>query len=562
MTRAGTSPGTTPATVPGEGGHGRVSEQVDVVVVGAGIAGLYAIHRLRGQGLSVRCLEAADGVGGTWYWNRYPGARCDVESVDYSYSFDRQLEREWDWSERYAAQPEILRYLEHVADRYDLRRSIRFGVRVSSAVLDERAGRWRVGLDAGEVIEARFVVFATGSLSAARTPDIPGRDTFAGRTFHTARWPHEDVDFTGRRVGVVGTGSSGIQVIPILAERAEHLTVFQRSPNFSIPSPNRPHTDETRAAYRASYAERRRLSWESGGGSPHRPHPQNTFEVPEHERRAVYERQWQLGGVLFSKAFPDQMRSEEANAPAREFFAEKVRALIQDPALAAKLIPDDHPIGTKRICTDSGYYPTFNRENVTLVDLRATPIDEITPTGIRTGDVEHRLDDIVFATGFDALTGALAAIDIRGRAGRTLAAEWAAGPRTYLGLSAAGFPNLFVINGPGSASVLTNMVLASEHQLDWVGETIAHLDERGLWGIEATADAQGQWVRRCAELAEATLFPRANSWYLGANVPGKPRVFMPFIGGFSTYQEIVADVVEHGYRGYALLPDPAADPTA
>ncbi|NKY43616.1 flavin-containing monooxygenase [Nocardia cerradoensis] len=529
---------------------------VDVVIVGAGFAGLYAIYRLRGQGLSVRCVEAAEGVGGTWFWNRYPGARCDVESIDYSYSFDPSLEQEWDWTERYAAQPEILRYLEHVADRYDLRRSITFGTRVIAARFEEEIGHWLVELADGSTLTARFVVFATGTLSAVHAPNLPGLETFTGRTFHTARWPHEDVDFTGRRVGVIGTGSSGIQIIPILAERADHLTVFQRSANFSIPSPNGPHTAETRAAYRASYAERRRLSWDSGGGSPHRPHDKGTFEVSEQERLEIYERQWQLGGVLFSKAFPDQMNTDEANAPAREFFAAKVRTMIEDPALAAKLIPTDHAIGTKRICTDSGYYPTFNRPNVALADLREAPIDEVTPTGVRRGDIDHPIDDLIFATGFDALTGALAAIDIRGRAGHSLRDEWAAGPRTYLGIEVAGFPNMFIVNGPGSASTFTNMVLSAEHQVDWIGDTITHLDSRNLWGIEATSSAQDKWVRHCAELAENTLFPRANSWYMGANVPGKPRVFMPYLGGFATYRKRVAESVAEGYRGFALLRTP------
>jgi cation diffusion facilitator CzcD-associated flavoprotein CzcO len=532
------------------------SEQVDVVVVGAGVAGLYAIHRLRGQGLSVRCVEAGDGVGGTWYWNRYPGARCDVESIDYSYSFDPALEQEWDWTERYATQPEILSYLEHVADRYDLRRSIRFGTRVVAAVLDEHAGRWELALDDGGTITARFAVFATGSLSAARVPELPGLDTFTGRTFHTARWPHEGVDLTGRRVGLIGTGSTGIQLTPVLAEQAGHLTVFQRSPNYSIPSPNRPHTAATRAEYRATYRRRREQSLASGGGSPHRPHPRNTLEVSEPERRAVFERQWELGGVLFSKAFPDQLRDERANAEARAFFEEKVRAVIADPQLADRLIPDDHPIGAKRICTDSGYYETFNRGDVTLVDLRESPLVEVTPTGIRTTTDHHLLDDVVFATGFDALTGALAAIDVRGRGGFALREAWANGPRTYLGLTVAGFPNMFVITGPGSPGVLTNMILAAEHHIDWVGQVIAHLDAEESWGVEATEQAQDGWTRHCSELAGTTLLPRANSWYLGANVPGKPRMFMPYVGGFAAYREVVADVVADGYRGFVQLPHP------
>jgi len=533
-------------------GGTREPETLDAVIVGAGVAGLYAIHRLRGQGLSVVCVEVADGVGGTWYWNRYPGARCDVESIDYSYSFDPALEQEWDWSERYATQPEILRYLEHVADRHDLWRSIRFSTRVTSAQFDDASGHWSVHLDDGGTLTARFVVFATGSLSAARTPDIPGLADFAGRTFHTARWPHHDVDFAGRRVGIIGTGSSGIQATPILARQADHLYVFQRSANYSIPANNRPHTPLSRVEYRATYNERRRRSRESGGGSPHLPHPRNTLEVPAEERRAAYERQWELGGVLFSKTFPDQLRSEEANAEARAFFESKVRAMIKDPAVADLLIPRDHPIGTKRICTDSDYYATFNRGDVTLVDLRSTPITEITRTGIRTTVAEYKLDDLILATGFDAMTGSLAAIDIRGRGGRTLREAWAAGPVTYLGLGVAGFPNMFVVTGPGSPGVLANMILAAEHHVDWIADTIAYLDANGFATIEAGPDAQDAWVRHCAELADATLFPQANSWYLGANVPGKPRVFMPFIGGLGAYRTIVDEVVADGYRGFVL----------
>ncbi|GAA4554253.1 NAD(P)/FAD-dependent oxidoreductase [Pseudonocardia xishanensis] len=532
---------------------------MDVVVVGAGVAGLYAVHRLRAQGLSLVGVEAGSDVGGTWYWNRYPGARCDVESVDYSFSFDPQLEQDWDWSERYATQPEILAYINHVADRYDLRSAFRFATRVTSAVLDEKSGRWVLALDSGDVLCSRFVVFATGSLSAVRTPAIPGLDTFAGRILHTAMWPHEEVDFAGRRVGLIGTGSSGIQLTPIVAEQAAELTVFQRTANYSIPASNRPHTDETRAAYKAAYPERRRLSMTSGGGSPHTPYPRRTFEVDEAVRQEVFERQWELGGVLFAKAFPDQTRDEAANSEARAFYERKVRSLIHDPGVADKLIPRDHPIGTKRICTDSGYFETFNRPNVELVDLRATPIDEITPLGIRTGERVHELEDIVLATGFDALTGALGAIDIQGRGGRELRGEWAAGPTTYLGLGVADFPNMFIITGPGSPGVLTNMILAGEHHVDWVGDTIAYLDEHGLAGIEPTPEAQERWVHHCVELADSTLMVKANSWYIGANVPGKPRVFMPYIGGFGRYREIVADVVADGYRGFDLLEAPVRE---
>ena len=532
----------------------RPGTSVDAVVVGAGVAGMYMHHKLHELGFSVRGFEAGADVGGTWYWNRYPGARCDVESVDYSFSFSDELQQEWDWSERYATQDEILRYLGHVADRFDLRRDITFSTRVTSAAYDEDAHSWTVHADNGDVVTATYCIFATGSLSAARVPDIPGLDRFAGRWFHTAGWPHEGVDFTGRRVGIIGTGSSGIQSTPVIAEQAAHLHVFQRSANYSVPAGNHPHTDGSRAEYKATYAERRRASRESGGGSPHVPHPKGTHEVSEAERRDAYERRWELGGVLFSKTFPDQLASEEANAPAREFWEEKIRAIVEDPEVADTLIPDDHAIGTKRICTDSDYYATFNRDDVTLVDIRSAPIEEITPTAIRTAEATYELDDIVFATGFDAMTGSLTAIDIRGRDGRELRAEWAAGPRTYLGLMVAGFPNMFVITGPGSPSVLANMVLAAEQHVDWIGEAIAHLAETGRVAIEASEQAQDEWVRRGNELADRTLFPRANSWYVGANIPGKPRVFMPFIGGFGVYREICAEVAANDYEGFLLTP--------
>jgi cation diffusion facilitator CzcD-associated flavoprotein CzcO len=525
---------------------------VDVVVVGAGVAGLYMIHKLRSVNLTARCFEAGTDVGGTWYWNRYPGARCDVESVDYSYSFDPDLEQEWDWDERYATQPEILRYLGHVADRYDLRRSITFGTRVTSAEFDEQAGRWLVGTDSGEAWSARFCVFATGSLSAATVPDIPGLGEFTGRWYHTGLWPHEEVDFTGRRVGIIGTGSSGIQSAPVIARQAAQLHVFQRTANFSIPANNRPHTPESRAAYKATYAERRRKSLESGGGSPLESYPKNTLEVAPALRRSVYETRWEFGGVQFSKTFPDQLKDKAANDEAVAFFTEKTRAMIDDPATADLLIPVDHPIGTKRICTDTDYYPTFNRDNVTLVDIRSAPIERITPAGIRTAAAEYQLDDLVFATGFDAMTGALAKIDVRGRGGLALSTAWSAGPRTYLGLTVAGFPNMFVITGPGSPSVLANMILAAEHHVEWIADAITHLDASGRTAIEAGTQAQDRWVEYCNELADQTLFPSANSWYLGANIPGKPRVFMPFIGGFGVYRRICAEITADGYRGFVL----------
>lgn len=526
---------------------------VDVVVVGAGIAGLYALHKFRSQGLTVRVFEAADGVGGVWYWNRYPGARCDVESVDYSYSFDEALQQEWNWSEKYATQPEILAYLNHVADRFDLRRDIEFGARVTDTVLDESTLRWEVRTDTGTVVSARFVVLAVGPLSNANTPDIAGLDTFAGPVLHTSHWPHEGVDFTGQRVGVIGTGSSGIQAIPCIAEQAERLHVFQRTANYSVPAGNVPLDEETRRAQKANYAERRRLSMASGGGSPHQPHPKSALEVSEQERREAYQKRWELGGVLFSKTFPDQMVTREANDTARRFWEEKVRAVIDDPAVAELLVPNDHPIGTKRICTDTNYYQTYNRDNVELVNLRATPIERIDAEGLHTTEDYYRLDALVLATGFDAMTGSVAKLNIVGRDGLTLNQAWQEGPKTYLGLGVSGFPNLFNLTGPGSPSVLANMVLHSELHVDWVAGAIDYLDRNGATALEARPDAVDAWVAECAERAARTLMPTANSWYLGANVPGKPRVFMPFVGGFGVYGEIIAEVAAAEYKGFDVI---------
>jgi len=531
---------------------------LDVIVVGAGFAGLYALHKLRSQGLSVRALEAAPELGGTWYYNRYPGARCDVESVDYCYSFSDELQQEWNWTEKYATQAEILAYLKWVADKLDLRRDIALNTRVVSAVLDETTLRWTVTTDAGQVLSARFCLMATGPLSAALTPNLSGLDAFAGEILHTAQWPHDPVDFTGKRVAVIGTGSSGVQSIPLIAEQATHLYVFQRTPNYSVPAGNKPLSSEELDDIKAGYGERRRLSWRSGGGSPHITAPKPTMQFTPEERRAAFEKRWQLGGVLFSKTFPDQMIDLEANEEARKFYEDKVRAVIDDPAIADMLIPNDHPIGTKRICTDSNYFQTFNRPNVSLVSVRATPIESVDATGINTTGLSktkahYDIDMIVLATGFDAMTGALGAIAIVGRDGAALRDDWAHGPRTYLGLGVDGFPNLFLISGPGAPAVLANMVLHAEAQVNWIAEAIGYLDNHGYAAIEATVDGVDGWVAECARRAETTLFPKANSWYMGANVPGKPRGFMLFVGGFATYNDICAEVADAGYQGFDLV---------
>lgn len=550
---------------PATGGRGpptvrRVSSgsksYVDVVVVGAGFGGLYALHKFRSQGLSVRVFEAAPDVGGTWYYNRYPGARCDVESVDYCYSFSDELQQEWTWTEKYATQTEILAYINWVADKLDLRRDITFGTRVMSAVLDEQTLRWTVSTDVDESVEARFVVMATGPLSAALTPDINGLDTFRGEVYHTAHWPHEGVDFTGKRVAVIGTGSSGVQSIPIIADQAQQLYVFQRTPNYSVPAGNRPLTADEIADVKANYAERRRASWRSGGGSPHVAHPKLTMEATPEERRAAFQKRWELGGVLFSKTFADQMVSLESNDEARRFYEEKIRSVIDDPALADLLIPSDHPIGTKRICTDSNYFQTFNRPNVRLISVRNTPIEAIDETGIATTEERFEIDVLVLATGFDAMTGTLAKIDIVGRAGQRLVDDWSGGPRTYLGLGTDGFPNLFLVSGPGAPAVLANMVLHAEAHVNWIADVIGYLDGHGYTGIEPSASAVESWMAECAQRAEATLFTKANSWYVGANVPGKPRQFMLFIGGFGTYLDICNEVAAAGYKGFDLLKVP------
>jgi cation diffusion facilitator CzcD-associated flavoprotein CzcO len=526
---------------------------VDAVVVGAGFSGLYALHKLRSQGLSVCVFEAGPDVGGTWYYNRYPGARCDVESVDYCYSFSEELEQEWTWTEKYATQAEILRYINHVADRFDLRRDIRLSTRVTSAVLDERTLHWAVTTETGDVVSARFCLMATGALSAAMTPDFEGLETFGGEVYHTGHWPHQPVDFTGKRVAVIGTGSSGIQTVPVVADRADQLFVFQRTPNYSVPARNEPLTGEQVAEVKASYDERRRLSWRSGGGSPYIGTTKMAMDVSSEERRAAFEKRWQLGGVLFSKTFPDQMIDPAANEEARKFYEEKVRAVIDDSEVADLLIPTDHPIGTKRICTDSNYFQTFNKPNVSLVSVRKTPIQSIDTTGINTTETHYTVDMIVFATGFDAMTGALAKIDIVGRAGESLRDNWRGGPRTYLGLGTDGFPNLFIVSGPGAPAVLANMVLHAEAHVNWITDCISYLDEHGYVGIEASSDAVDAWVAECARRADSTLFTKANSWYLGANVPGKPRVFMLFVGGFGVYNDICAEVADAGYKGFVLV---------
>ena len=533
----------------------RKQSAFDALIIGAGFSGLYQLHCLRDRlDLSVVVLEQGDGVGGTWYWNRYPGARCDSESHAYCFTFDEQLYKEWQWSERYPAQAEVRRYLDHVADRFDLKRSIRFGTRVVAAHYDDAANRWQVTTQAGEQLSAKFLIAAVGCLSTANVPSIPGLDSFSGSWVHTGQWPHEGVDFTGKRVGLIGTGSTGIQAAPAIAETAGHLTVFQRTANYSVPARNVPLTAEFQRYVRQNYPEIVRTMRQTPNGHTFVIEDRSVFDVASEERQAIYEAAWEVGGLQFRAAFRDLLADKAANDTAADFIKSKIRQIVKDKATAEKLADIDHPYAAKRPPIDTDYFETFNRDNVALVDVRADPIEAITPTGIRTrGGAEYPLDIIVFATGFDAMTGPLLRMDIRGRDGLPLAEAWKAGPRNYLGLQVAGFPNLFTITGPGSPSVLCNMPVAIEQHVDWITGCIAHMRARGLERIEAQPEAVERWVKEVNVAADATLLPQVpHSWYVGANIPGKPRVFMPYAGGMAHYRHICDGVAARGYEGFAL----------
>lgn len=526
---------------------------LDAVVVGAGFGGLYAIKCLRDAGFRVQAYEAGDGVGGTWYWNRYPGARVDLECWDYSYSFSPELQDEYEWPERYPASSELMRYLNHVADRYQLRDHIQFNTKVVSAVFDEARSLWLVTTSDGKTVAARFFIPATGVLSVPKPPEIRGLESFKGESFHTGRWPQREPDLSNKRVGVIGTGSSGIQVIQALAGKVKHLTVFQRTAVFVVPAKNHPLTPEMRARVRATYAERRDISRLTRFGIAVPMPSESALDATEEERRKKYENAWENSQLLgFRMCFGDILSNEAANETVAEFIRGKIRETVKDPKTAQRLLPRGFPFGTKRPCLGDTYYSVYNRDDVTLVDLKETPIERVVAEGVETEQGLHELDCLIYATGYDALTGALTQIDVRGLNGRKLSDKWAEGAKTYLGLVTSGFPNLFTVTGPGSPGPLANMSMSIEQHVDWITECMRHMRDHGHDRIDAEPQAEESWMQHVQEVVGRTLYLKANSWYLGANVPGKPQVFLPYLGGHGNYRKKCNEVAAAGYQGFVL----------
>lgn len=533
--------------------------ETDVVVVGAGFGGLRALYRLRGMGKRVVVLEASAGVGGVWYHNGYPGARCDVESYDYSYSFSPELEQEWRWSERYATQPEILRYIDHVADRFDLRKDICLNTRMTNARYDEGAARWIVAAEDGRQWSAPYLVMCVGQLSTTKRPDYPGQSSFKGEIIHSGIWPKHEVDYAGKRVAIIGTGSSGMQMTPVIAATAKHLTVFQRTANYSIPAANAPVTDEEDRQVKANYRARREQAWNSPTGLGFMPNRQSALEVPAEEREKVYEAAWNRLGFGFALAYHDILLSEAANETAAEFIRRKIGAVVDDPAVREKLVPRDHPFAARRPSVDGGYFQAFNRDNVELADLRESPIVEFTPEGIRTTTRQHEFDIVIFATGFDVFTGSLFKPEIVGRGGMTLKRKWAEGPVTQLGVAVSDFPNMLIVVGPGSPSLLSNVMVSIEQQVDWLAELIGRMDAQGVAEFEADPEAERAWVAHVNERAQQTIYMKTDSYYNGSEVAGKPRVFLPYSGGVRHYRRLLQKCAAEGYSGFTLRQSPAAD---
>ena len=529
---------------------------LDVVIVGAGVSGVYALHHLRELGYRVRVYEQGGDVGGTWYWNRYPGCRCDIESLEYSFSFDDKLQQEWRWPERYGTQPEILRYVNHVVERYALRKDIVFNCSITSATFNDDKNEWVLRTRDGQRVTSRFCIMATGNLSTPRVPEYNGLNDFKGKWYHTGQWPHDGVDFTSMRVGVIGTGSSGVQSIPIIAQQASHLDVFQRTPQFTLPARNGKMDERKEATHKANYRALREAAYDTPFGIAGYPPPtQSALDVSPEERQASYEEKWAEGGsISFLYTYKDLLVNKAANDTAADFVRDKIRHIVKDPKVAEKLIPYDHPIGTKRLILDSGYFETYNRDNVNLVDIRESPIDRFTSNGLRTTDGNHyELDAMVFATGFDAMTGALRNIELDNGSGLTIQEKWANGPRCFMGLAMAGFPNLFMITGPQSPSVKTQMILAGQQHTEWIGEFLNYMQRNGFTRFNVDEQAEDSWILHNNDVADSTLYPLANSWYVGANIPGKPRVFMPYVGGFDRYKKACDELAQNGYPGLQLI---------
>lgn len=533
---------------------------VDAVVVGAGFAGMYMLHRLRGLNLSAVVFEAGGDVGGTWYWNRYPGARCDIESVQYSYSWSDEIQQEWEWSERYGSQPQIQAYARFVAEKLDLRSQIEFKTRVTTARFDEANATWQVVTDTGQTVTARFLIMATGNLSAARLPDVEGIASFGGETHHTGHWPADGVDFSGKRVAVIGTGSSGVQVIPEIAAQASQLTVFQRTPAFVIPATNHKLDPQYVESIKARYPELRELARQSPGGAYFEATELGALDVSDDQRAATFEKAWQVGGqVAFGRSFNDLFVNPKSNELAAEFVRDKLRETVTETEMADKLTPRGYPIFAKRVCVDDNYYATFNRDNVALVALSETPIKRLVPEGIETTHGVHEFDAIVFATGFDAFTGAISKIDVRGPAGEALAEKWATSPMTYLGVATAGFPNLFIITGPGSPSVLANVIASIEQHVDWISRCLADMASNSWAQIEVDPRAEVEWMGTVADVADGSVYLNAKSWYTGANVPGKVELFLPYVGGLHVFRRLCDEIAADGYRGFKFTQGPTSN---
>lgn len=533
------------------------SEPCEVIVVGAGFAGLYALHRLRELGYSVCVVEAGDGIGGTWFWNRYPGARCDIESMQYSYSFSDEIQQEWNWTELFASQPEILDYINFVADKLDLRKDISLSTKIVSAIFDEELAHWRLTADDGRIFIAKFCIMATGCLSVPLEPHIEGIEKFAGEIYQTSRWPKDNVDLSGKRVALLGTGSSGIQATPIIAEQAAHLYVFQRTPSYTLPARNRPLDSDYVDSWKRNYRERRNAASSTRNNTLNYAGARSGEELTAEEREREFERRWQEGGsssgIGFMYAFTDMTRSKVVNSHASDFVRRKISRAVSDPSLVEILTPSDHPIGARRLCVDTGYYETFNRPNVTLVDARRDPVERMSKGGIQTKSGKfYEVDAIVLAIGFDAMTGALAKMKILGESGKLLSDHWRKGPRTCMGLTISGFPNLFIVNGPGSPSVLSNMVTSIEQHVDWIVNCIAYVRKMGKRSIVPTRQAEAEWVKSVEGLAAGTVLSQADSWYRGANVEGKPRVVMIYLGGTDVYNRIINDAAASGYKEFEI----------